>query len=241
MKRDFIYATVLWLILTAVGEYAALNIDYFPVGIAEEARIIDDAFLLLMVLGVPVFTFVVVGLLYAVIRFRSDDNSGDGPAVHTHKPLTWGWFAVTSALAVFVIFNPGIKGLRELLSDQHEDLVVEVTGSQWQWDYSYQDYDVVIAGADELVLPVDQRVKFEITSTDVIHSFWVPAFRMKVDAVPGQINEMYVTPTETGSFSDDEGIRVQCAELCGTGHPRMRTGVRVVSEQEFEAWVEQNR
>ncbi|MFP3854782.1 MAG: cytochrome c oxidase subunit II [Anaerolineales bacterium] len=241
MKRDLIYAAVLWLLLTAAGEFAALNIDYFPVGIAQEATIIDDAFLLLMVLGVPVFTFVVVGLLYAVIRFRSEDKAGDGPPIHTNKPLAWGWFVVTSGLAVFVIFNPGIKGMRELLADQQEDLVVEVTGSQWQWDYSYPDYDIAVVDADELVLPVDRRVKFEVSSTDVIHSFWVPAFRMKIDAVPGQINEMYVTPDETGSFSEDGGIRVQCAELCGTGHTRMRTGVRVVSQQEFEAWVEQNR
>lgn len=241
MKRDFVYAAVLWVVLTVVGEYAALNFNYFPAAIAEEARIIDDAFLLLMALAVPVFTFVVVALLYAVWRFRAEDGAGDGPPVFTHKPLTWSWFVITSGLAVLVIFNPGIKGLRELTANQQHDLVVEVTASQWQWDFVYPEYGTSVAGATELVLPVDRRVKFEVTSTDVIHSFWIPAFRMKIDAVPGQINEMYVTPTETGTPDRDAAIRVQCAELCGTGHPRMRTGLRVVSADEFDAWIESNQ
>ncbi len=194
-----------------------------------------------MVLGMPVFTFVLVGLIYGILRFRADEDAGDGPAIHTNKPIAWSWFVITSGLAIFVIINPGMKGLRELTADQHEDLVVEVTASQWQWDYAYPQYDLTVDDANELVLPADHRVKFEITSTDVIHSFWVPAFRMKIDAVPGQINEMFVTPTDIGSFQDDGAIRVQCAELCGTGHPRMRTSVRVVSEADFEAWVESNQ
>lgn len=239
MKRDIVYAGILWVILTVLAEYAVLTVDYFPVRVAQEAEIVDEAFHLLMILGTPVFTFVTVGLVYAVLRFRTDeDRTEDGPPIFTHKTVTWGWFAVTTALAVYVIFDPGITGLRDLMADQGEDLVVEVTASQWQWDYAFPQYGVEIDGAEELVLPVDRRVKFEVTATDVIHSFWVPAFRMKIDAVPGQVNVMRVTPNETGSFDEDAGIRVQCAELCGTGHPRMRTGLRIVSVEEFEAWIE---
>lgn len=239
MKRDIAYAAILWIILTVLAEYAVLTVDYFPIRAAQEAHIIDEAFDLLMILGTPVFTFVTVGLVYAVLRFRSDeDRVEDGPPIYTNRLLTWGWLVVTSALAVYVIFNPGIKGLQDLMADQSEDLVVEVTASQWQWDYAYPQYDVSIDGAEELVLPIDRRVKFEITSTDVIHSFWVPAFRMKLDAVPGQVNVMRVTPDRLGTFDEDAAIRVQCAELCGTGHPRMRTGLRVVSVEEFVAWIE---
>lgn len=241
MKRDFAYAAILWLVLTAVLEYVALSLEYFPVALAEEAQIVDEAFSLLMVLGVPVFTFVVVGLVYAILRFRAGDGDGDGPPIHTSRPVTWSWFVVTSGLAIYVIINPGITGLRQLTANQTEDLVVGVTASQWQWDFNYPQYGVEIAGASELVLPVDRRIKFEITSTDVIHSFWIPAFRMKLDAVPGQVNELYVTPNETGAFAEDSAIRVQCAELCGTGHPRMRTGVRVLEQTEFEAWIEENQ
>lgn len=238
MKRDFVYAGIVWVILTILAEYAFLSADYFPVRAAVEAHVIDEAFDLLMALGIPVFTFVTVGLVYAILRFRSEEDSAeDGPPIFTYRPLTWGWFVVTSALAVFVIFNPGIKGLRDLTADRSEDLVVEVTASQWQWDYAYPQYGVQISDAEELVLPVDRRIKFEVTATDVIHSFWVPAFRMKIDAVPGQVNVMRVTPTEKGSFAGDSAIRVQCAELCGTGHPRMRTGVRIVSVEEFQEWI----
>jgi len=91
----------------------------------------------------------------------------------------------------------------------------------------------------EIVLPVDRRVRFEVTSTDVVHSFWVPAFRMKVDAVPGLTTTVYITPNRTGSLADDNGFRLQCAELCGFGHYVMGVPVRVVEQGEFEAWIAQ--
>lgn len=238
MKRDLIYAAVLWIVVTVLGEWALANLDYFPLRAAVEAHIVDEAFHLLMVLGLPVLTFVVVGMVYAILRFRADDDAADGPPIFTHNGLTWGWFVVTSALAIYVIVDPGITGLRKLTANQQQDLVVQVEATQWQWSYAYPQYDVILEDADELVLPVDRRAKFEITATDVIHSFWVPAFRMKLDAVPGQTNVMYVTPDRVVSFEDDPGVRVQCAELCGTGHPRMRTGLRVVTVEEFEAWIE---
>ena len=85
------------------------------------------------------------------------------------------------------------------------------------------------------MLPVDTRIKFEITSRDVLHSFWIPAFRMKIDAVPGRVTEFYVTPNRTGSLTDVSGLRAQCAELCGVGHSQMSLPVRVVDQGEFEA------
>jgi cytochrome c oxidase subunit 2 len=89
----------------------------------------------------------------------------------------------------------------------------------------------------EMVLPADRRVKFEVTATDVLHAFWVPAFRMKIDAVPGGVTTTYATPNVTGGRDDDIGFRLVCAELCGTGHSVMAMPVRVVEPDEFEAWV----
>lgn len=242
MKRDLLYAGVFWIVLTAIGEYVAFAVNIFPPAAAEEALIIDEAFDLLMVLGIPVFTFVLAGLVFAFLRYRvPEDSIEDGPPIRTHRGLTWSWFMITSALAVLVIINPGITGLRDLQRNPNEDLVVQVETEQWQWNFTYPQYGVTLAGANELVLPVDQRVKFEITSLDVIHSMWVPAFRMKMDAVPGQTNVMYVTPDETGDMGEHSAFRVQCAELCGTGHPRMRAGLRIVSGEEFEAWIESNQ
>ena len=90
----------------------------------------------------------------------------------------------------------------------------------------------------ELVVPVDTRIRFDVTSIDVLHSFWVPAFGMKIDAVPGRTTEMFVTTERTGDYADDSTLRAQCAELCGLSHAEMAMPVRVVERAEFDAWVD---
>lgn len=238
MKRDLVFAGLFWGLLTAVGLFLVLRIDPLPIRAAEEAEIIDDAFRLLLLLGTPVFTFVIAGLAYSVFRFRHPgDTPGEGPPIHTSRPVTWAWFAITSGLAVFIIFNPGLKGLRELRANRNADLVIQVEARKWAWTYRYPQYDLTIEDAQELILPVDRRLRFEITSTDVLHSFWIPAFRMKIDAVPGRTTILFVTPNRTGSFEQDFNLRVQCAELCGTGHARMRTGLSILEQEDFDAWI----
>lgn len=238
MRRDAIYGVILWLVLTAIGLFVVSRIDIFPIAAAREAETIDEAFRFLLLLGTPVFTFVVAGLLYSILRFRhSGDQPEDGPPITTNKPVTWIWMLITSALAVFVIFNPGMKGVKELTADQNEDLVVRVEAKKWSWTFTYPEQDVVLIDANELVLPVDQRVRFEVTSLDVIHSFWIPAFRMKTDAVPGHTGILYVTPNKTGTYDDDFNLRVQCAELCGTGHARMRVSLKILTQEEFASWL----
>lgn len=238
MKKEGVFVLILWVVLTIIGELVVLNVPFFPVEAAVEARIVDDAFQLLFVLAVPVFTLVIAGLGYSIVRFRQPgDPPEDAHPIRTSRPVTLSWFVITTALAVFVVFNPGLKGLAELRANTDPDLTVEVTAKKWEWAFSYPQYDVTINDADELVLPINQRVKFEITSEDIIHSFWIPAFRMKADAVPGQINVLYVMPSITGTFDNDPNFRVQCAELCGTGHARMRTHLRIVPQDEFEAWL----
>ncbi len=148
--------------------------------------------------------------------------------------------AVSTALTVVVIFFPGITGLWEIREgdDTPDDLVVQVEGSRWVWKVTYPAQGVI--SFTEMVLPVGQKTLFEVTATDVLHSFWVPAFRMKIDAVPGRTTTIRVTPDRTGSEDDDSGFRLQCAELCGLGHYVMKVPVRVVEIEEFEAWVAQN-
>jgi cytochrome c oxidase subunit 2 len=241
MRRDFVLAGLLWIVLTALGEWVVLNVSIYPIQAAEEAVIIDDAFQLLLILATPVFTFVVTALLYSVLRFRTKgEPTQDGPPIQSSVYFTIPWLVITGGLAILVIFNPGLSGINELSSDKNAELVIEVTAEKWQWDYVYPQYGISIVDADTLVLPVDRRVRFEITSRDIIHSFWIPAFRMKADAVPGRITEFLVTPTLAGSFADDFNMRVQCAELCGTGHPRMRTRLDVLELTEFEVWVAEN-
>ncbi len=234
MRRHLIGPAVLWIVLTALGELLVALFDPMPSGASAESSIVRGAFHLLAVLAVPVFAFVLAVLLYSVIRFRAAGPEADGPPIHGSAPVAALWLALTTALAVYVIFNPGLSGLAELWKPRPAELLVTVQAQQWNWTVSYPQYRVTIKKAKEVPLPAGKRVLFEITSTDVVHSFWIPAFQMKVDAVPGLPTTMAVTPVTVGSFDKDPSFRVQCAELCGTGHATMSAAVRVMDAQQFE-------
>lgn len=240
MRRDYIAIGILWFVLTLIGVLLLPVFDYLlPIQAAEEAIIIDDAFRILIVFSIPVFAFVVSVLAYSLFRFRTTqgETNEDGPHTQNSTKVYLVWLLITGGLAIAVLIHPGISGITELRSNPTADLTVQVTAEKWNWIFTYPEQGITVEKGQPLVLPVDTRVKFEITATDVIHSFWVPAFRMKADAVPGTTTVMYVTPIMTGTFDDDSLMRVQCAELCGTGHARMRTSVVVVEPDEFETWL----
>lgn len=233
---------LLWAALTAVGEALFVTWDMFPLKAADRAHIVDDSFRLLVILAIPVVAFVIATLAYAVPRFRRrGEPSQDGPPIHSHRGVVASWFAVTTALTIFMIVHPGITGFNELHAATHEqvDLVVKVEASQFLWKLTYPDQNVT--SFTELVLPVGRHVRFDITATDVLHAFWIPAFRGKVDAVPGLVTTVHATPEQTGSFETNTAFRLQCAELCGIGHGVMSVPVRVVEQSEFDAWVAGNR
>lgn len=146
---------------------------------------------------------------------------------------------MTAGLNVLLVLHPGVTGLRQLLGGPPADLVVEVRGKQWSWSFTYPEHGVTVK--DLLVLPVGKRVRFDLTAEEVLHSFWVPAFRVKLDAVPGRVTTLHVTPDREISTRDDLTVRVQCAELCGTGHATMRAAVEVVSPERFERWIASRR
>jgi len=231
-KRDWLFAGLLWIALTVLGELAAARWSILPGRFSEEAVVVDDAFQLLIYLAIPVLMFVVVVLVYSAFAYRAKDASGDGSGVATSRSVVTWWIVLTSMLAAFVFVNPGLIGLHDLRSDTDADMVVHVEARRFRWTITYPNGE---EADEELVLPVDTRIKFEITARDVLHSFWIPAFRMKIDAVPGRVTEFYVTPNRTGSLADVSGLRVQCAELCGVGHSQMSLPVRVVEQGEFEA------
>ncbi len=240
MRRDYVITALLWFVLTLVAEFLLPTFfeRIFPLVAAEEAAISDESFRLLMVLGTPVFTFVVAVLIYSLINFRAQGDAPEaGAAIHGNVWVSSVWLFVTAALNIVVVIHPGLTGLAKFQGNKVPDVVVKVTGVQWAWQVDYPAYG--ITNAAELVLPVDKRVKFEVTAkdTDVMHSFWIPAFRNKIDAVPGKVTSMYITPNTLSSFAEDFNMRVQCAELCGTGHTVMSLPVRVVTQAEFDAWA----
>ncbi len=242
MKRDVQIAVVVWVLISLVAiAVAAFVMDPFPAAAAEEADFIDEAFMAMTYMAAPVFAIVMTILIWGVPKWRSrGEPTEDGPANLGTDWFPRFWFIVTAALAVVVMIYPGLTGIAELRSDDTADMRIEITGLSWQWLITYPDHEdlrLSSGAGDELVLPVDTRIQFDVTALDVLHSFWIPAFRQKIDAVPGQTTVLYTTTSATGD-SSDVAFRIQCAELCGLNHATMSMPVRVVTEAEFDDWLE---
>jgi len=245
--RHFITAAFLWVALTAVGELLVVA-DLYPTVGSHEAQESDDIFRFLLILGIPVFAFVVAVVVYAALAFRvrGAEPTEDGPVMHGQGWFPRAWLAITGGLAIFVMIYPGLTGLAELQDvsdgygwgDQDSELRIQATGFMWSWVFEYPDgTQVNVVDGRELVLPVHTKIRFDVQSLDVIHSLWIPAFRMKIDAIPGRQTFLTVEPTELGAYESDQAYRVQCAELCGLDHSAMVFPLRVVSEEEFETWL----
>jgi cytochrome c oxidase subunit 2 len=240
LAKHVVAVVALWILFTVAALAVILTFAPFPVAAAKEAVLVDEAFTTLTVMAVPVFTFVIATLLYSLWRFRSHGRpSEDGPPVYYRTPLIVAWFVVTTVLTFVVIVHPGITGLREIRASENKtpDLLVQMRAQTFAWTATYPQQGVF--SRRELVLPVDQHVRFDVDSIDVIHSFWIPAFRIKIDAVPGITTRAAAEPIMLGNFDGDPNFRVQCAELCGVGHAVMRMPVRVVTQEEFDVWIAQ--
>lgn len=247
-RSHLISTALLWIVLTVIGEFLAFT-DLYPTVGSAEAQDFNDIFQYLLIVGVPVYTFVLAVLFYSFTRFRTAGPEDDAPNIRGTGLIPRVWLVVTAALAVSVMIYPGLTGLatlRETDADygfgeavEEDAVVIDVTGFRWAWTVQYADYDIRqdSFAAGEIVIPLERQVVFRVNSTDVIHSFWIPAFRMKIDAIPGRTTQLSLTPTRLGAFTDDVAYRVQCAELCGLDHSKMSMPVRVVSEEEFEAWL----
>lgn len=247
MRRHLLRAALLWMVMCAIGE-ALVWTDLFPVEASSEAKDFDDIFRLLMIVGIPVVTFAIAVLVYSFLVFRYRTGVETGPDQRGEGMVPKVWLAITGALAVGVMIYPGLTGLSELQKgsrsnfgwgDTDAPIVVKATGFQWAWNFEYEGTGVKLLSKqqDELVLPVGTAVKFETTALDVLHSLWIPAFRMRIDVVPGRTTYMTVTPTELGRFEEDEAYRAQCSQLCGGDHTDMSFPVRVVTQQEFQTWL----
>jgi cytochrome c oxidase subunit 2 len=239
VRRHIAIVGLIWLVLTFAGLIVA-QVAFEPAVFSDKGETIDGTFRTLLIMSIPVFTFVIATLGYSVIAFRHRGQPDeDGAPLTGRGPLPLGWFVVTSAMALGVMVYPGLTELPNVVHlDPKPATIVRIQGQQWQWSVNYP-----ATGAksnSELVLPVNETVGFEITSLDVIHSVWIPAFRMRIDAVPGLTTYMSFTPTAVGDYNTDSGLRLQCSQLCGRDHALMAMPVRVVSAADFAAWQEAN-
>jgi cytochrome c oxidase subunit II len=193
---------------------------------------------------VAITLFVVALLVIVMVKFNAKANPV--PSKTTHNTLIEVAWTIIPVMILVGIAVPSFRLLFEELDVPKADITVKATGKQWYWSYAYPDngkfeFDSLLAadkqprmlGVDnELVVPVNKVVRVQVTGADVIHSFAVPAFGIKIDAIPGRLNETWFKATKTGMFYG------QCSELCGKDHAFMPIAVRVVSDQDFAAWVE---
>ena len=200
---------------------------------------------------VAIAGFVLVLLLIVIVRFNARSNPTPSRTTHnTTLEVAWTVIPVVILVAIAV---PSFRLLFLQLNTPQADLTVKATGKQWFWTYSYPDngkfeFDSVLIrdvtklradqprllGVDnEMVVPVNKTVRVITTGAEVIHAFAVPSFGVKIDSVPGRINETWFKATREGIYYG------QCSELCGKDHSAMPIAVRVVSEQAFAAWVEE--
>lgn len=175
------------------------------------------------------FTVLIVGaMIYFAIRYRRKGAlDHETPRIEGSHFLEILWTVVPTLICIWVAVY-GVVGFRTMREVPAGALEIEVKGRQWAWSFTYPNGKKT---ADEFVVPVGKPVKLIISSEDVLHSFFVPAMRTKVDAVPGQYTYQWFRPVKTGDFD------VFCTEYCGTAHSAMLAKVRVVSEAEFDRWL----
>lgn len=179
-------------------------------------------------------------IIYAIVRFRRnrDDDGDQVPSQKQYNIPVEVVYTVAPILAVAALFSFSVATENDVNSLSDDPAVkVDVTGFQWSWQFDYPDENISVTGEPgeppELVLPVGQTAQLNLVSTDVDHAFWVPEFLSKRDLIPGVDNTIDVTPNKTGSYTG------RCAEFCGLDHWQMYYTVRVVPEDEYDDWLDE--
>lgn len=235
-KRHFIIMGVLIAIGTVALTFFLDAILPLPLAASDEAIVVDRVIYYNLILIAFLFSLVVTPMLYALIVFRrrkGDDSEGEHFEGNTPLEIAW----TTLPLLIVILFAfIGVTSLNEVMRVEPDELAIQVEAYKWNYNFTYPG-DVI---TNELVLPVDRPAVMVMTAQDVLHGFWIPAFRVKKDMVPGQITELRFTPTELGEYSEDTAeYAVRCTRLCGLSHWSMVVPVRVVTEVEYTAWLDE--
>jgi cytochrome c oxidase subunit 2 len=235
-KRTVQQMVLVGVIASAAGIALGLSIHWFPSADSTQADKIDTLWDVLIIATVPVFVLVTVIVLFSVLEFRMrpGEENLDGPPIHGNTRLEVIWTALPAILIVGLVTYAYIvlHDIEKAPAAGNPERQVTVTGQQFTWTFAYNEGGKKFTSA-QLYLPVGESVKFDVTSKDVIHDFWVPDFRMKIDAVPGITTHYRITPKRNAIGNHD----IVCAELCGLGHAYMRQTAHVLSKPEFDAWV----
>jgi cytochrome c oxidase subunit II len=215
--------------MTVVTSVIMLIPDWNGEQASTAANDIDRLLDVMIVLSSFVFSIVIVMLVYAVWRWRAKPgDESDGAPIHGNTKLEIAWTVIPTVIVLFGAIYSWIT-LSDIEAHEPDRMVVDVYAQQYEWHFNYPEQGVT---SRELHVPVDRQVEFRLHSYDVIHSFWVPEWRIKKDSVPGITTRAYVTPDKTGDFT------LICTELCGFGHSTMRAPVKVEDSQSaFDTWA----
>lgn len=257
--RGAAVAALIWAVVAAavIGTWLAARRWWLPPLASEQGAQVDRLFTVVFSIISVVFILVQGALGLAVLRFGSRGEGHRAAFWHENRRLEAAWTAIPAVILVALTVLGGSIWLRVHSAPPPDAAAVEVVAEQFGWRFHYPGPDGVLAPIDftadtratplgirrdgpgaaddfvtrELYLVVNRPVRLLIRSKDVIHSFYVPHFRFKQDAVPGRVTQVYFTPTRTGTFP------IACAELCGVGHYVMASTLKVVTPEEYEAWV----
>lgn len=254
-KRLLNYFTFLGVLLAGNFASAQQQVQPWQLNLPSAAsprmEALHDFHDLLLVIIISIVIFVLALLAFTVLRFR--DKPGRVPSKTSHNTFIEIIWTVVPVLILVVIAIPSLRILNQFYSIPNstngQEVTLKAIGHQWYWSYEYPDsqiaFDAVMIPDDKIgpgqqrlletdlrvVLPVNTPIRLQTTSMDVIHAFAVPAFGVKIDAVPGRLNETWMTITQEGVYYG------QCSEICGTGHGFMPITIEAVSKEKFDQWL----
>lgn len=227
--RHFIAIGILVGVVTVLTYYLLQAIGLLPVEASAQSTTIDWLFNLEFKLIAFFFSIIMVPLVYSLFFFRrKEGDDTDAPHIEGNTTLEITWTAIP-LIVVIALGIIGADNLRQVRTVDPQAIEVKVIAFQWGWRFEYPEG----FSSDKLYLPQNQQVVLKMQSLDVIHSFWVPEFRVKQDIVPGRTEDYRITPIRIGEY------KVRCSELCGTSHAYMESPVIVVSQSDYSAWVNQ--
>jgi cytochrome c oxidase subunit 2 len=224
----FVVMAILTLLVTLGVYYGLTNLGLMPIEASAQSIPIDWLFNIEVWLTAFFFALIMVPLLYSLVVFRRrKGEKGDGEHIEGHTGLEITWMVIPLIIVIWlgIVGADNLRAVRAVDPDAFE---IKVTASQWHWQFEYP-HGVL---SDVLHLPANKQVVLKMQSRDVLHSFWVPEFRVKQDVVPGLITDYRVTPNRIGNY------KVRCAELCGTKHSVMEQAVIVESEADYKKWLD---
>jgi cytochrome c oxidase subunit 2 len=236
-RRSLVGTTVAALVATAIGIALSYVIKWFPVQASTQAHNTDTLYHVLVIASIPIFVLVVTVIFYCVWKFRMKPGQEleDGPPIHGNTRLEVIWTTLPALLLLGLVSYSFVVLRDNEKKPDAPEVVVEVIGQQFFWSYTYPHS---VTGGEpfhttQLYVPENDSVNFKLHSRDVIHAFWIPAFRLQEDVVPGITTSYRATPDRLGSYP------VVCNLLCGVGHSLMRSTIHVVTPAQFQTWIKQ--